>query len=253
MKRLAFPRYAVVIAACAAVLSAALIVPASAKPAKTPPAAAKSAASKPKAAKPAATKPAAKAEAAKPAKVAKAKPPEKSWEEQKKEDGVWARRTSWMSFGAGYAKRSGDLAGDGMGGYGIGYRRMMSRKWAFDAGVSHDVLGHLGNHFDLVVPFTAGVSRHFKWKTPLRPYVGLGGGYYYRKMYRTLPDYNSAPVSGYFLALGANSALDDRNVIGFETRMSQLDGRHGVVNSVFGPNDKTETLWTMKLTWSLAY
>ena len=235
----ALPRFAGAVCRLAAVASLALVTPALAQQA---PAASDAQPDSAKAEK-----------APKPAKVKKTKPAEKSWEEQKKADGVWAKRTNWLSFGAGYAKRTGDISGDGLGGYGIGYRHMMSRKYSFDAAISHDILGHLGAHYDIAVPFTVGLTRHFKWNTPLRPFFGMGGGYYYRKMYRTPPDYNSAPVSGFYAAVGANSPLESGHVLGFETRMSIVDGRDGVVNPVFGPAGKSETLWTIKLNWALAY
>src|SRR5207249_1860870 len=128
----------------------------------------------------------AKPKPAKPPRVAKAKEPEKSWEEQKKEDGVYAKRSNWLSFRFGYAKRSGELSGDGLVGYGVGYQRMLTRKYAFAAGIGHDIVGHFGTQIDQAVPFTGEFQRYFNWKTAMRPYIGVGGGFYLRKYYRTL-------------------------------------------------------------------
>jgi hypothetical protein len=50
--------------------------------------------------------------------------------------------------------------------------------------------------------------------------VGLGGGYYFHKYYRTAPDYTGAPGAGYFISLGTNLPLDDRHLIGLDTRVS---------------------------------
>lgn len=200
-----------------------------------------------------APKPAAKVKKVKTPSVKKPKPAEKSIEEQKKEDGVWAKRTNWISFRAGYAKGVGKTAGDGLGGYGIAYQRMLSRKWALGGSINHDVLGHLANSYEIAVPMALELTRHYRTKTALRPYLGLGAGYYFHKYYRTLNDYTGAPGVGYSFALGANTPLDDRHLLGIDARVHTLAGRDGVVNPVFGAEKSSETLWTIKLNWSMAY
>ncbi|HEY6193691.1 MAG TPA: hypothetical protein VI504_01500 [Candidatus Eisenbacteria bacterium] len=186
-------------------------------------------------------------------KVAKTQEPEKSYEEQKKEDGVYAKRSNWLSFRFGYAKRSGDLTGDGLVGYGIGFQHMLSRKYAFAAGAGQDIVGHFGGQLDEAVPFTGEFQRHYKWNTAVRPYVGIGGGFYLRKTYRTQGEYNTTTTGGPHLSLGFTSALDERHVIGFEARVASLKGRPGIVNPTFGPGEDTETIWTAKLIWALVY
>jgi len=200
-----------------------------------------------------APKPAVDAKKVKAPKEKKAKPVEKSIEEQKKEDGLWARRTNWISFRAGYAKGTGKLAGDAVGGYGIAYQRMLDRKWSFGGSISHDVLGHLANSYEIAVPMTVELSRHSRWKTALHPYVGVGAGYYFHKYYRTAGDYTGAPAFGYSLAFGGNTPLDDKHLLGVDARVHFMRGRDGVVNPVFGPEEGTETLWTIKLNWAMAY
>lgn len=205
-----------------------------------------------------AAKPAAAA-AAKPAKAPKApkekkpKAPEKSREEQKKEDGVYAKGTNWVTLRAGWAKRNGELAGNGYLGYGIGYQHMISRKYAFAAGAGYDVLGRFGAAADLAAPFTGEFQRHFNWHTSVRPYVGIGGGFYLRKNYRTPPDYTTTTTGGPHFSFGFTSALDDRHVIGIDARVARVDARTGIVNSTFGVSKDTETLWTVKGSWSLTY
>lgn len=214
---------------------------------------------KTKAPKVAKAKPAKVAAAAKPAKTpkpAKEKPvkaPEKSFEEMKKEDGVYAKGSNWLSLRFGWAKRIGDLAGDGFVGYGLGYQHMISRRFAFGAGVGHDVVGHFGQQIDEAVPFTAEFQRHFRWKSVVRPYVGLGGGYYLRKNYRTGSEYTTTATGGPHVSLGFTSALDDKHVLGLEARVARLQGRTGVVNPTFGPGENTETMWTIKASWALVY
>lgn len=202
------------------------------------------------AAAPAATAKVAKEKAPK---QAKAKPAEKSIEEQRKEDGLWTRRTNWISLRAGYAKGVGKTAGDAVGGYGIAYQRMLDRDWSLGGSVQHDILGHLANAYEVAVPMTLELSRHYHWKTALRPYLGVGLGYYFHKYYRTSDDYTGAPGLGYSLAAGANLPLDDKHLLGIDARVHMLKGRDGVVNPVFGIEESTETLWTVKLNWAMAY
>ena len=198
----------------------------------------------------AAPKPAAPA---KPAKVKKPKPPELSLEEQKKADGVYAKGTNWLSFRAGWAKRTGELAGNGSMGYGLGYQHMMSRKWAFAAGAGYDIVGRFGASADEAVPFTGEFQRHFKWKTAVRPYVGVGGGFYLRKNYRTAGEYTTTTTGGPHFSFGFTSALDAKHVIGLDARVAKLDARAGIVNPTFGLSKDSETVWTVKGSWALAY
>ena len=195
-------------------------------------------------------------EAPKPAaapRVKKAKPPVKPYEERRKEDGVYAAGANWLSFRFGWAKRAEDLAGSGLVGYGIGYQRMMSKNYAFQARIDNVVVGHYGHDVDISVPFTGEFQRHFLWKSAARPYLGVGGGYYYRKAYRTGLEYTTMPTGGVHLSLGMMSPVNDRHVVGFDLRMAFVEGREGVTNPTFGPGQSVETLWTAKVSWALVY
>jgi hypothetical protein len=189
-----------------------------------------SAAKAPKSSKPKATK------APKPA-----KPPEPSMEERRKVDGVYAKGSSWLQLRLGYAKRTGDLSGDGSVGYGMAFQRMIGKKYAFAAGIDHVVVGHFAKQIDESVPFTVEFRRMFAWAGEMRPYVGVGGGFYYRKFYRTGDEYNTTTTDGVHVSIGLTSQLDDRHVIGFETRVAFLQGRPGV-NPTFGAGEDTETI-----------
>ncbi len=190
---------------------------------------------------------------AKTPKQAKPKSPKPSYDERRKEDGVLAQGANWLSLRFGYAKRSGDLSGQGLVGYGIGYQHMMSNRYAFAAGVGHDVVGHFANQVDIAVPFTAEFQRHFRWKSAARPYVGAGGGFYFRKKYRTGNDYNTFTTGGAHVSVGFNSAIDERHVIGVEARAARLQGHAGATNTTFGTGEDSETLWSVKASWSLVY
>lgn len=195
--------------------------------------------------------PAAAAPEAKPARAPKV---QKSYEERRAQDGPWAAGASWIQFGAGYARAGGKSAGDGLGGYGVGYHRMLDGKWSFGASVRHDILGHLGDSYEIAVPFTAEFVRHYKWKTVMRPYLGLGGGYYFHKYYRTAADYTGAPGAGWHLCTGTNLPIDDRHVIGLDARVGFVAGRgESVVNPVFGPEQDTQSQWSIKLNWAMVY
>ena len=199
-------------------------------------------------------KPAATPKAAKPPKSPKPpKPPEKSLEEQRADDGLWARHTNWLPLRAGYAKATGDFAGDGLVGYGMAFQRMLSTRWSFGGSVQHDLVGHLGNAYEISVPFAVELTRHFKWHTAMRPYVGIGTGYYFHKYYRTAGENTGSPGRGTYFNLGTNVPIDQRHLLGVDTRVSFVQTTAGVVNPVFGTQKASETLWSIKLNWAFAY
>lgn len=188
------------------------------------------------------------AKAVKPARV------EKSYEERRAADGPWAKGADWLQFGAGYARAGGKNAGDGLGGYGLAYHHMISDKWSFGAAIRHEILGHLGPSYEISVPFTAEFARHFKWKTVMRPYLGVGGGYYFHKYYRTASDDTGAPGAGWHLCMGTNLPIDDRHVLGVDARAGFVEGRgNGVVNPVFGPEGASMTQWSIKVNWAIVH
>lgn len=186
-------------------------------------------------------------------KVKKPKTPAKPYAERRAEDGMYAAGTNWTSIRFGYAKRIGDFAGQGYVGYGVGWQHMLTRSWAFAAGVGHDVVGHFSNNVDIAVPFTAEFQKHFGWKSAARPFVGLGAGYYFRKTYRTALDYDTQATGGFHVSVGLNAPLGDRNAIGLEARAARVQRAAGIVNPTFGTTEDGETLWTVKGTWALVY
>ena len=199
------------------------------------------------------TSKASKPKAPKAAAAAVAAPVGKSYEERRKEDGVYAKGANWLGLRFGYANRSGELSGDGFIGYGMSYTRMLSNRYAFAASINHDIVGHFADQIDVAVPFTGEVQRVIKMGGEMRSYIGVGAGYYFRKYYRTGTEYNTTTTGGGHVSIGFTSQLDDRHVIGFETRVAWIQGRPGVTNPTFGPGTDTETLWTAKLTWALVY
>jgi len=181
---------------------------------------------------PPASAPAAPAKAAKTPKVRKPKVAkvEAPYAERRKADGVYAKGASWIGLRFGYANRTGDLSGDGSIGYGINWTRMLNKKYAFAAGINHDIVGHFAKQIDESVPITAELQRVFNWSGDMRPYLGVGAGFYYRKFYRTGNEYNTMTTGGGHVSIGLTSQLDDKHVVGLETRVAWLQGRPGVVN-----------------------
>ena len=186
-------------------------------------------------------------------KAKKTKAPEKPYAQRWAEDGIHAKGANWISLRLGYAKRVGDRVGQGLVGYGVGWQHMLNPRWAFAAGVGHDVVGHFQSHVDVAVPFTGEFQRHFGWKSSARPYLGLGGGYYFRKYYRTGTDYNTQTSGGMHVSVGIASRVGDHNALGIEARGARLKSKAGVTNPTFGTSEDSETLWTVKGTWSLVY
>jgi hypothetical protein len=205
---------------------------------------------KPKA-QPAAAKAAPVAPKEKPAPKPKPAPP--SREELVKRDGPWATQTNWLGVRAGYAKSTADNSGDGLGGYGIWYQHMMSNHWSIGGSVQHDLVSHFAGSYEISVPFTLELSRHFRWSPTLGTYLGVGGGYYFHKYYRSPRDYTGAPGSGSYITFGGNVPVSDRHLLGLDVRTSFVRGRDGVVNPVFGPEKKSETLYSIKLGWAMVY
>jgi hypothetical protein len=181
------------------------------------------------------------------------KPPEPSLEEQRAADGLWAKRTSWLSLRAGYAKATGNFAGDGVAGYGMAYQHMLTNRWGFGGSVHHELLGHLGSASEIAVPFTLELTRHFKWQGAMRPYAGFGAGYWFHKYYRTGGTSTGSPARGIHFSLGGNMPLDERHLLGIDARMAFLSVTKDAVNPVFGKADPTETVWSIKLNWAFAY
>jgi hypothetical protein len=201
---------------------------------------------------------AAPAKAGKAAKTPKVRKPkaakvEKPYDERRKEDGVYAKSANWLSLRFGYANRTGELSGDGSIGYGVGWTHMLSNRYAFAAGINHDIVGHFAKQIDEAVPFTGEFQRVFKLSGEMRPYIGVGGGFYFRKYYRTGTEYNTTTTGGGHVSIGLTSQLDAKHVVGFETRVAWVTGRPDVVNPTFGAGSNTETIWTAKLTWALVY
>lgn len=177
-------------------------------------------------------------------------------------DEPWAPKAQWMSFRLGYAKSAGELAPNGGVGGGIGYSRMLSgvklykwtilRRYSLGAYAHLEQVGRFASATELSVPITAELVRHYKWSTYLRPYVGLGGGTFYRKLYRSGDDIGRNTGAGY-VVLGVNSPAQRNGVLGLDFRYIQVDAENKPANPVFGAGDRTASYLSFKVNYALTY
>jgi hypothetical protein len=157
---------------------------------------------------------------------------------------------------AGYAKSSAAGAADGNFGAGFGYARFRNSKWSYGAQAAVDVLGRFGDASEIESPWTFEVLRHYRWRTPARPYIGLGGGVYYNKVSGTGKDRGSM-VSGYYFATGLDTRVSDHGLFGFDLRASivDLDKQNNPVfggDVTVGKHQKRAPHWSLKATYAWA-
>ena len=193
---------------------------------------------------------------------------------------VLARGSQWMSVRAGYAKATGQESPSGLLGGGFGYRRFVLDRWSVGGFVHYDWLGRFGTATEISVPVTLEVVRHSRWGAAAYPYVGIGAGAFYHKLYRTGADL-SGFTPGRYLACGLHIPVRKQGLLGFDVRMAQVDkldanpafagpdgGRSKIddlvvdLNVPSGPTmpllyaateSKSRTLWSLKLDYSITY
>jgi len=174
----------------------------------------------------------------------------------------WLPGRQWMSFRLGFARSGGTDAPDGSIGGGIGYSRVLTgvqvwrwnvlRRWSLGGYAQFDQLGRFGNAAGLEIPVTAELVRHFNWSTPnFRPYLGVGAGGFYRKLYRTGRDF-AAFKPGEYLTLGANLPVDAHQLLGIDLRIARVNGLNNG-NPVFGDGKRHVTHWSLKFGYAITY
>jgi len=166
----------------------------------------------------------------------------------------WAAKRHWLSLRAGYAKSAIDDAANGSFGAGVGYSRMLSKwkfyKWTLFKQFS---LGGYGSAAELEAPLTLELVRHFRWSSPyVHPYFGIGGGAFYRKLYRSGDDF-ARTRPGKYIVFGVNSPVDGNRVLGIDARLVKVDALNDGVNPVFGLGDDNATHWSVKVNYALTY
>ena len=152
---------------------------------------------------------------------------------------VLKRGSQWMSMRAGYSKASGKVSPDGRMGFGFGYRRFVLNDWSVGGFAQYELLGNFGRSADIEVPLTLEVARHMHWGSAVYPYVGLGAGAFYHKLYRTGADASSfAP--GRYLTFGAYTPVRSNGLLGVDVRLAMVDRPPD--NPVFPGADQTYKL-----------
>jgi len=161
----------------------------------------------------------------------------------------WAKGTQWLSVRFGYAKSAAEGAADGNLGFGFGYTRFRNTKWSYGAHAQIEILGRYGDAAQIEVPWTVEITRHYAWNTPLRPYLGLGGGMYYSKISGTGFD-GASLMGGGYLAGGANAPISDHGLLGLDVRMNIVD-INNQMNPVFGGEATTGKHQNSAIHWGV--
>jgi len=160
----------------------------------------------------------------------------------------WAKGTTWASFRFGYAKSAAEFAPNGNVGFGFAYSKFLSNKWALTGSMHYDVLGKFNQATEIEIPFGLDMTRHYKWPTPVRPYLGLGTGLFFHKTTGT--DANIGDIrKGVYLTGGINSPISNQSLIGVDVRaLFEFDAQTD--NPVF-TNEKSSVLhWSVKLNYA---
>jgi len=169
----------------------------------------------------------------------------------------WLKGRQWISVRAGYAKSTALGAADGNFGAGFGYARFRNSKWSWGAQAEVNVLGRYGDAYEIESPWTVEVLRHYQWKTPARPYFGVGAGAYYHHVRGTSDD-GSGITPGYYVAGGLNTLISDHGLLGFDVRASvvKIDRQLNPVfggEATLGEHQNNSVHWGLKVTYAWAF
>ena len=187
----------------------------------------------------------------------------------------WAVGSNWMMLRAGFARSSSDGAGNAGAGYGIGFRHVLKtsrvdrwrvlgikplgflhwtvfKDWSVGGFAEYNVLGRYGSAADIEVPAAFEMTRFIAWRSAAKPYVSLGVGPHYRKMYNTGADFSNVRTSG-FVATGFDAPVSSNQMLGFDIRMARVQSENKPVNPVFGSGSFEASHWSLKLSYSIIY
>lgn len=165
---------------------------------------------------------------------------------------AWKKGATWVSFRGGMAKSLADHAPNGNVGYGIGYHHVMGPHVVLGATVEHDLLGRFGGASLIEVPMGVEMLLQWRWKTPVHPYAGVGGGAYYRKSYRSGADYSDVQP-GAWVKGGANTPIDASSLLGVEFKLASVSSDAPAPNPTFGPEPPSSGRFSAKLVYTRVY
>jgi hypothetical protein len=159
----------------------------------------------------------------------------------------WANGAQWLSVRAGYVKSLDDRSANGNVGAGFGLTAMGKGRWSVGAFAHLEVLGRYASASELEMPLTLEFARHSSWGQA-KPYVGLGGGAFYHKTYRTGGDSADLRPGFYFLG-GINMQISERSLLGFDVR-GIFQGPVENDDPVFGSGKPDVSRWSVKINYS---
>jgi len=167
-------------------------------------------------------------------------------------DEPWQKGATWTTFRAGYAKSLEGGAPNAMGGIGFGFSHMLSNRVSLGVFIHDELLGKYGGAAQIEIPITAEYAFHMRLSTPLRPYVGIGLGAFYHKIYRSGADRTDLLPATLF-KFGADTPLDEHNVLGIDARVARVANDDETVDPVFGKPKTTSARWSIKLCYSRVF
>jgi hypothetical protein len=164
----------------------------------------------------------------------------------------WRPGTSWATARIGTARVFGEDSPGGNVGWGVAYRRMMSPKVSIAAAADHDLLGRFGSASLIQVPFSLEFATHLRWKTGLRPAIGLGFAAVYRKAYRSGDDHSEFQPAG-FLSMALHAPISAQALLGLEFQLMSVSGDLSGTNPTFGGYSSSNGIGTFKVSLSRAF
>ncbi len=190
-------------------------------------------------------------------------------------DNPWGAGANWIYLRAGFAHSSVDGGGNGGAGYGMGFRHMLKpshvnewrvlgvkplgflrwtvfRDWSLGGSVEYNVVGRYGSASEIEIPATFDMTRYILWKSEAKPYVTLGFGPYYRKLYNTGSDLSKIVPSA-FLGTGFDMPVSNHQLVGFDLRMARVASENKPVNPVFGGGSYISNHWSFKVAYAVTY
>jgi outer membrane protein W len=178
--------------------------------------------------------------------------PVQSASAQQLNEAAWKPGAQWLSLRFGYAKAQGQFDPNGNVGWGFGYSQMVSKRLSLGANFQQDLLGKFNGSALLEYPLAIETLWHFKLRTAMRPYAGIGMGAYYRKTYRTGADHSEFEPA-YMASVGTNVAIDGSHLLGLDIRLAGVGNDQVGENPVFGVEKDRTVHWSVKLNYALTY
>jgi hypothetical protein len=166
-------------------------------------------------------------------------------------DEPWDAGHHWVSARIGFVKSGAEFAPDGSLGYGFGYSWILGHNLAWSATAGYDLLGKYGGAAEFEIPLTTEFTRHFRWGSNARPYLGLGWGAIYHKTYRTGAD-ESGFRQAIYLTAGGNTKVNANNLLGLDFRY-QLEQDTRSNNPTFPNSAASSSVLSAKLSYSRVF